>query len=251
MNLSLRSKGISGEFPVELFNLKNLRLLYHQFNQFEGELPKDFTVWKNLILIPDMGSSDLLAIRNLFGCSGYLELVHPGKNVGIGNDHTIFSLIDGFVKFEKFGPDKKKAEVDGQKITWLTPHALQQVMPQDIDYKIMLTFLVFNENDLMGKVRSIDLMDTHHSTLQRDVSSNAFLSLNDIIKDLSVLRWQECCITAVETINCVINFSFVVDEASSKCSKSECNTASSSKNDYVGHKTQSQALMKCTVSPSF
>ncbi|GKB69569.1 retrovirus-related pol polyprotein from transposon TNT 1-94, partial [Tanacetum coccineum] len=125
-----------------------------------------------------------------------------------------------------------QAEVDGQKITWLTPHALQQVMPQDIDYKIMLTFLVFNENDLMGKVRSIDLMDTHHSTLQRDVSSNAFLSLNDIIKDLSVLRWQECCITAVETINCVINFSFVVDEASSKCSKSECNTASSSKNDY-------------------
>ncbi|GKB55815.1 pescadillo [Tanacetum coccineum] len=36
-----------------------------------------------------------------------------------------------------------KAEVDGQKVTWLTPHALQQVMPQDVDYKIMLTFLVF------------------------------------------------------------------------------------------------------------
>lgn len=33
---------------------------------------------------------------------------HPGKNVGLGKDHTIFSLIDGLVKFEKFGPDKKK-----------------------------------------------------------------------------------------------------------------------------------------------
>lgn len=33
---------------------------------------------------------------------------HPGKNVGIGKDHTIFALIDGLVKFEKFGPDKKK-----------------------------------------------------------------------------------------------------------------------------------------------
>ncbi|MCD4657359.1 MAG: 50S ribosomal protein L27 [Planctomycetes bacterium] len=26
---------------------------------------------------------------------------HPGKNVGIGNDWTIFSLIEGYVKFEK------------------------------------------------------------------------------------------------------------------------------------------------------
>jgi large subunit ribosomal protein L27 len=33
---------------------------------------------------------------------------HAGKNVGIGKDHTIFSLIDGVVKFEKYGPDKKK-----------------------------------------------------------------------------------------------------------------------------------------------
>ncbi|XP_022751854.1 50S ribosomal protein L27, chloroplastic [Durio zibethinus] len=36
---------------------------------------------------------------------------HPGKNVGIGKDHTIFSLIDGLVKFEKFGPDKQKISV--------------------------------------------------------------------------------------------------------------------------------------------
>ncbi|MQL97686.1 hypothetical protein Taro_030388 [Colocasia esculenta] len=36
---------------------------------------------------------------------------HPGKNVGLGKDHTIFSLIAGLVKFEKFGPDKKKVSV--------------------------------------------------------------------------------------------------------------------------------------------
>ncbi|KAJ8499308.1 hypothetical protein OPV22_009860 [Ensete ventricosum] len=36
---------------------------------------------------------------------------HPGNNVGLGKDHTIFSLIDGLVKFEKFGPDKKKVSV--------------------------------------------------------------------------------------------------------------------------------------------
>ncbi|KAL6994392.1 hypothetical protein U1Q18_012497 [Sarracenia purpurea var. burkii] len=38
-----------------------------------------------------------------------------------------------------------QAEVDGQKITWLTPHALQQVLPEAVDYNIMLTFLEFYE----------------------------------------------------------------------------------------------------------
>ncbi|KAL8097733.1 hypothetical protein AgCh_030742 [Apium graveolens] len=38
-----------------------------------------------------------------------------------------------------------QAEVEGQKVTWLTPHALQQVLPDDVDYKVMLTFLEFYE----------------------------------------------------------------------------------------------------------
>ena len=33
---------------------------------------------------------------------------HPGKNVSMGKDHTIFSVIDGFVKFSKRGPLSKK-----------------------------------------------------------------------------------------------------------------------------------------------
>jgi large subunit ribosomal protein L27 len=36
---------------------------------------------------------------------------HPGKNVGLGRDYTIYSLIDGLVKFEKYGPDRKKVSV--------------------------------------------------------------------------------------------------------------------------------------------
>ena len=37
---------------------------------------------------------------------------HPGSNTWIGKDHTIFSLIDGFVKFVKFGSSNKtKIEV--------------------------------------------------------------------------------------------------------------------------------------------
>ena len=33
---------------------------------------------------------------------------HPGKNVSMGKDHTIFSLIGGLVKFSKRGPLSKK-----------------------------------------------------------------------------------------------------------------------------------------------
>ena len=35
---------------------------------------------------------------------------HPGNNVGLGKDYTIFSLIDGFVKFEG-GNGKKRVSV--------------------------------------------------------------------------------------------------------------------------------------------
>jgi len=32
---------------------------------------------------------------------------HPGNNVGMGKDHTIFALIDGYVKFEHVTRQKK------------------------------------------------------------------------------------------------------------------------------------------------
>jgi large subunit ribosomal protein L27 len=35
----------------------------------------------------------------------------PGTSVGMGRDHTLFSLIDGVVKFENATKDKKKASV--------------------------------------------------------------------------------------------------------------------------------------------
>lgn len=36
---------------------------------------------------------------------------HPGQNVGMGRDYTIFSKIEGFVVFEKFGRDRKRISV--------------------------------------------------------------------------------------------------------------------------------------------
>ncbi len=33
---------------------------------------------------------------------------HPGENVGIGRDHTLFATVDGAVKFVVKGPDNRK-----------------------------------------------------------------------------------------------------------------------------------------------
>lgn len=37
--------------------------------------------------------------------------IHPGKNVGIGSDDTLFALIEGKVKFEHKTKDKKQVSV--------------------------------------------------------------------------------------------------------------------------------------------
>ncbi|CAI0440156.1 unnamed protein product [Linum tenue] len=44
-----------------------------------------------------------------------------------------------------------QAEVEGQKITWLAPHAMQQVLPDDVNFSVMLTFVEFYET-LLGFV---------------------------------------------------------------------------------------------------
>jgi large subunit ribosomal protein L27 len=37
--------------------------------------------------------------------------IHPGKNVGVGRDHTLFALVDGVVKFERESKLKKRVSI--------------------------------------------------------------------------------------------------------------------------------------------
>ena len=37
--------------------------------------------------------------------------IYPGTNVGMGKDHTLYALVDGVVKYERLGKDKKKVSV--------------------------------------------------------------------------------------------------------------------------------------------
>jgi large subunit ribosomal protein L27 len=38
--------------------------------------------------------------------------IHPGRNVGLGRDFTIFALIDGVVAYESYRGDKRQVSVD-------------------------------------------------------------------------------------------------------------------------------------------
>jgi large subunit ribosomal protein L27 len=37
--------------------------------------------------------------------------IHPGDNVGMGRDYTLFAKIDGLVKYERYGKDRKKVSI--------------------------------------------------------------------------------------------------------------------------------------------
>ncbi len=37
--------------------------------------------------------------------------IHPGENVGMGKDYTLFAKINGVVAYERFGRSRKKASV--------------------------------------------------------------------------------------------------------------------------------------------
>lgn len=37
--------------------------------------------------------------------------VHPGPNVGVGRDWTLFALIDGIVQYERYGKDRRRVRV--------------------------------------------------------------------------------------------------------------------------------------------
>ncbi len=37
--------------------------------------------------------------------------IHPGSNVGVGRDHTLFALIDGVVKFEPTSNNRRRVSV--------------------------------------------------------------------------------------------------------------------------------------------
>ena len=40
--------------------------------------------------------------------------IHPGENVGMGKDYTLFAKVDGIVSYERYGRSRKKASVHAE-----------------------------------------------------------------------------------------------------------------------------------------
>ncbi|KAK8586791.1 hypothetical protein V6N13_085813 [Hibiscus sabdariffa] len=57
------------------------------------------------------------------------------------------------------------------------------------------------KKELYDAVETLDLIDPSRSTLRASISSNAWLTQEEVIEDLNCLDWQECCVTAIETLN--------------------------------------------------
>jgi len=43
--------------------------------------------------------------------------IHPGENVGLGKDYTLFAKVDGVVAFERLGKSRKKFSVYAQRLS--------------------------------------------------------------------------------------------------------------------------------------
>ncbi len=42
--------------------------------------------------------------------------IHAGQNVGVGRDHTLFALIEGYIKFEHATREKKRVSVYTERV---------------------------------------------------------------------------------------------------------------------------------------
>ncbi|GIL89722.1 hypothetical protein Vretimale_16621 [Volvox reticuliferus] len=82
-----------------------------------------------------------------------------------------------------------QAEVLGQSVTWLVPHALSQVLPTDVDYRVMLTFLEFY-NTLLQFVnfKLYHMLGLRYPPVLDARLEAAAAELAAIMKDIAVMR---------------------------------------------------------------
>ncbi|XP_059664341.1 uncharacterized protein LOC132310133 [Cornus florida] len=99
--------------------------------------------------------------------------------------------------------------IDSQKQFDLTVNHLNQVIEMHGFKKIHKK----PKKVLIDAVDAIELMDPSRSTLEdSNISSCAFITLEEAISDLADLNWQECCVTSIQTLNSV-NYELVLHNA--------------------------------------
>jgi pescadillo len=79
-----------------------------------------------------------------------------------------------------------QAEVRGQQVTWLVPHSVAQVLPRDVDFRVMLTFLEFHHTHLTFVLFKLyqDLGLTYPPVVQPEMDAAA-AELAGIVRELA------------------------------------------------------------------
>lgn len=85
-----------------------------------------------------------------------------------------------------------QAEILGQTVTWLVPHQLAQVLPVDVDYRVMLTFLEFYETMLQFVNFKLYNMLTVRRCPYRG-NSLIFFIHNDLFTEHSTQSGSDAC----------------------------------------------------------
>lgn len=57
--------------------------------------------------------------------------IHPGRNVGLGRDYTIYARIDGIVKYEGYRGYRRQVSVDPAASLMAAKHAMNAASPKE------------------------------------------------------------------------------------------------------------------------
>ena len=82
--------------------------------------------------------------------------VHAGNNVGMGRDHTIFALIDGFVKFERLGKERTKVSVYTSNNMNVTKKEDAQKSVDEVDVNVSKAEIELQIASLVGTSDKMD-----------------------------------------------------------------------------------------------
>ncbi|XP_019174057.1 PREDICTED: uncharacterized protein LOC109169630 isoform X1 [Ipomoea nil] len=126
----------------------------------------------------------------------YLNFIDSHKELELSADH-LREIID----MHGFGKMSKTPKVDTESIfTPMNPIEFIFVFFFSVNFSCKLCILY--QKLVLEAVDSLELMNPGRSTLQDDgVSSHVHLTVEEVIKDLDDLKWQECCVTSLHTFN--------------------------------------------------
>lgn len=96
-----------------------------------------------------------------------------------------------------------QADIKGQTVTWMVPHQVSQVLPPDVDFKVMMTFLEFHQSTLQFVMFSLyNEMGIHYPPNVDDaVDSAGILSIGDTSKMIEEVKSEKRASSTIKKLS--------------------------------------------------